>query len=118
MPEGTVERRRYLRIEAPMGIRIITEDNRIDTMLVKNISPLGLRFESDKELHTGETLDLRLILPDAKNPVHIQGKIVWQKPQKSAPGSGHDVGCEFQKIEEDNKNTFLKYLCDLIYSNL
>ena len=30
--------------------------------------------------------------------------------------SPFDVGTELVDIEEDNKNTFLKFLCDLIYN--
>jgi len=110
-----MERRKYLRIDAPIQVRIITKDNHVDTTYVKNVSPLGMRFKSDKKLEQGEMLELTLLLTETKNPVHIYGKVVWQNKNASEGDSAYDVGCEFIKIEEDNKNTFLKYFCDLIY---
>jgi Tfp pilus assembly protein PilZ len=116
MAKGNAERRKYLRIEAPpLGLRVITGDGEIERPKLKNISPIGLRFETKKELKDGEKLELALELPDTKNPVHIQGKVVWRKKTSLEDHATFNIGCEFIKIEEDNKNTFLKYFCDLMY---
>ena len=115
MAKGDAERRQYLRIEAPLGLRIITEDGRIENPRVKNISPVGIGFETGEEINDGEKLELKLELPSAKNPIHIQGKVIWHKKTSLEDGAPFEVGCEFVKIEEDNKNTFLKFLCDTIY---
>lgn len=115
MKRNSSDRRRYLRLEAPVGLRIITERNEVDNCSAVNISPLGLRYETGVEVRDGEALDLTLILPNTQNPVHIQGKIVWHRESTKAKSGHFDVGCEFSKIEEDNKNTFLKYYCDLLY---
>ena len=63
-------------------------------------------------------LDVALTLPEAKNPVHIQSNVVWHSPASGAGQELADVGFEFIKIEEDNKNTFLKFFCDLIYGKI
>lgn len=110
------ERRKYLRLEAPLKIRLISQNNRVTSSSVKNISPIGLRFESGEPVGEGSLLELTLAVPEANNPVHMQGKVVWYKRTSSKDNHTYDVGCEFLKIEEDNKNTFLKYLCDLIYT--
>ncbi|NQT22198.1 MAG: PilZ domain-containing protein [Candidatus Omnitrophica bacterium] len=115
MKSPNVERRKYLRIEVPLNLRIITESGDMDSPKVKNISPLGIRFETKKQLKDGDHLELTLELPKAKNPVHIHGKIIWHKKTSLEDNASFDVGCEFIRIEEDNKNTFLKYFCDLIY---
>ena len=115
MKKRNAERRKYLRIEAPLALRIITKDGNIEKPKVKNVSPIGLRFETKKEPKDGGILELTLELPDTKNPIHIQGKIVWHKKTTLEDNAPFDVGCEFIKIEEDNKNTFLRYLCDLMY---
>jgi len=116
MTKSGQERRKYLRLEAPIDLRIITEDKRVDKASIINLSPLGLRFESKEKVEDGQMLDLTLILPKAKNPVHIQGKVVWHKKTSLEDNANYDMGCEFTRIEEDNKNTFLKFFCDLIYS--
>lgn len=111
MSDNLKDRRKYLRLEAPIPARIITEDSRVYKTVVKNLSALGMRFELEVSLNDGSGLDITLYLPDAKNPVHILGSSVWHKENKNV----FDVGCEFSRIEEDNKNTFLKFFCDLIY---
>jgi len=116
MKKVNVERRKYLRIEVPLDLRIITESGEMDAPKVKNVSPLGIKFETKKILKDGEKLELTLYLPKAKNPVHIQGKVIWHQKIALQDDSPYNVGCEFIKIEEDNKNTFLKYFCDLIYN--
>ncbi len=116
MKKGDAERRKYLRIETPdISLRVVTEDGHIEKPKMKNISPLGLRFETQKELKDGEKLELTLELPKTQNPIHIKGKVVWLKKTSLEDIALFDVGCEFVKIEEDNKNTFLKYFCDLMY---
>ncbi|MFH1791815.1 MAG: PilZ domain-containing protein [Candidatus Omnitrophota bacterium] len=109
------ERRRYLRLKAPLGLRIITRDNKVATTSVKNISPVGLRFVFDENVPESDRLELTLVLPGADNPVHVQGKIIWQKKMTVSGGFAYDTGIEFVNVEEDNKNTFLRFLCDLIY---
>lgn len=115
MEKRDAERRKYLRIEAPVNLRVITEGGSIEKPKTINISPIGLRFESKKELRDGENIELTLELPNTKNPIHIKGKIVWHKKTSLENSAPYDIGCEFTKIEEDNKNTFLKYFCDLMY---
>ena len=116
MPEENTERRKYLRIETPpIGLRVITGDGDIEKSKLKNISPIGLRFETKKELKDGEKLELTLELPDTKNPVHFRGKVIWHRKTSLENHAPFGIGCEFIKIEEDNKNTFLKYFCDLMY---
>jgi len=118
MTKSTGERRKYLRLEAPIGIRIITPQLAVDMPSVRNLSPLGLRFETKERVKDGDVLDVSLTLPEAKNSVHLQSKVVWHRDASGAKPELNDVGCEFIKIEEDNKNTFLKFFCDLIYGKI
>lgn len=116
MRKKDAERRKYARLEAPpIGLRIITEGGVIEKPKIKNLSPLGIKFETNRELKNGEGLELTMSLPDTKNPIHIQAKVVWHKKASLEDKAPFDVGCEFIKIEEDNKNTFLKYFCDMMY---
>ncbi len=110
------ERRKFTRYALPLSLAYILDgENVVHKSTTKNISSLGIRFESGKKLNEGSTLELKIELPKALNPVHAQGKLVWVKKTSLEDGSPYDIGMEFLKIEEDNKNTFLKFLCDLAY---
>ncbi|MBU4377001.1 MAG: PilZ domain-containing protein [Candidatus Omnitrophica bacterium] len=113
------ERRRFIRLEVPIELKYIVEDNPSQTRMrvaTKDLSCDGLRFISEHKIDEGSALDLNLTIPGANNPVHIKGKAVWVRKMSSEDAAPFEVGVEFAQIEEDNKNTFLKYLCDLIYN--
>lgn len=111
------ERRKFIRLQVPVELKYITEGDSIrKEVTTKDLSCEGLRFISKAEIKKGANLELNLDIPNANNPVHINGKVAWIKRLSTVDGSPFEVGIEFVKIEEDNKNTFLKYLCDLIYS--
>lgn len=110
------ERRQYLRIEAPLNIRIISGNNAVQETETKDISPLGLRFESkDDVFNINDTVELKIAIPNALSPVHARAKVLWKKKTSEQAEAPVSIGCEFTDIEEDNKNTFLKYFCDLLY---
>ncbi len=109
------EKRRYIRLEMPIKIIYNAKnDNQMKESFSKDISAEGLRFIASSPINPGAEIELKISLPDATNPVHIQGKTVWCS--KTNQGDEiYEVGVEFVKIEEDNKNTFLKFLCDTMY---
>ena len=110
------ERRKFTRYAVPLKMSYILDGEEIVRKgATKNISSLGIRFESEKRLNEGNSLELKFEVPGGPNPVHAQGKLVWVKKLTLEDTSPYDVGMEFLKIEEDNKNTFLKFMCDLAY---
>ena len=110
------ERRKYLRTATPLNIRIIDKQNTVEETHAKDISPIGLRFKSEKALMgINEELELKIEIPGTPSSVHTKAKVVWKKKLSTEDGAPFTIGCEFAKIEEDNKNTFLKYFCDLLY---
>jgi Tfp pilus assembly protein PilZ len=115
---NSVERRKYIRLEAPVGLSYICAPaGKMHSADTKNISAEGISFQAtDKTLDTNDMVELKLSVPDAPNPVHVKGKVVWREKITLEDNSPFDFGVEFIEIEEDNKNTFLKFLCDLIYN--
>lgn len=112
-----VERRRFIRLEVPIDIQYnVLGQNLLKEVTTKDISCDGLRFVTTEPLGVDSRLRLTIWIPKARNPVHAEAKIVWAKRQASAEAEQYEVGVELSKIEEDNKNTFLKYLCDIIYA--
>jgi c-di-GMP-binding flagellar brake protein YcgR len=110
------ERRRFIRIEIPLKVTIMTE-GRVDEVVTKNISPIGMRFEIAKELSKTEKLDMTLSIPSSEGPAKLTGRVVWQNKTSLEDNAPYDVGVEIIEIEDTNKNLFLKYLCDLLYES-
>lgn len=112
------ERRKYIRLETPVNVIYNTVGGeKFYTTVSKNISADGIRLETpDRSLQVSDILELKLIIPGTKNPVHANGKVVWKTKSSLEDNAPYDIGIEFIQIEEDNKNTFLKFLCDILYN--
>lgn len=113
-----IERRRYIRLKLPIEIGYIAnEGSSITKTATKDISADGLRFEThDKSVNESNILELKLNIPGTANPIHAKGRIAWKKKITLDDSAPYNIGVEFIEIEEDNKNTFLKFLCDLLYA--
>lgn len=116
--DGFRERRRYIRLKIPVELSYFSGNGgKVSKAVSTNISADGLRFQTeDRSINEGDSLELKLSMPGAANPIHAKAKVVWSKRISLEDGSPSDVGLEFIDIEEDNKNTFLKNFCDLMYS--
>ncbi len=113
------ERRRFIRLEIPIEVKYVIEEDPNQArkrVATKDLSCDGLRFISGEKVDEGSVIDLNLTVPGAANPIHIKGKTIWSRKVSTEDTAPFEVGVEFMQIEEDNKNTFLKYLCDLIYN--
>lgn len=113
---GTKEKRRYIRTDTsiPMTLRLGKgKDIREVQSITRNISSTGMMIELKEQLPIGTEIKIDLDTPSSANPVHCRGKVIWSA---STSGTGrYNSGIAFSYIEEDNKNTFLKFLCDTIY---
>ncbi|MFA6142225.1 MAG: PilZ domain-containing protein [Candidatus Omnitrophota bacterium] len=116
--EQIIERRSYLRLKTALNTTYtVTGSNRIHKAAAEDISAEGLRLvASDKSLKEGDALEMKLEIPGGNNPVHANGRVIWKRKLSLEDASPLSVGVELVEIEEDNKNTFLKFVCDLIYS--
>ena len=113
-----IERRKYLRLPTPIKVTYtLFGDDRIHTAVTRNISTDGISFQTrDKSLQEAGSIELKLDISDAGNPVHAKGTVIWKRMSSLEDDAPFDVGVGFSEIEEDNKNTFLKFLCDLMYN--
>ncbi|MBN2453506.1 MAG: PilZ domain-containing protein [Candidatus Omnitrophica bacterium] len=116
--ESLIDRRRYVRLQTPLSISYqVPETGNVLNTGIKNISADGIRFETpNKLLKESDILEIKIAIPEAPNPVHARAKVIWKKKISLEDTAPYDCGLEFVEIEEDNKNTFLKFLCDLIYN--
>jgi len=113
-----VERRKYIRLKSPVSVTYTVLDTGVvHSSVTKDISADGLRLETkSREAEEGAVLELKLELYGTKSPVHAKGKVIWIKQLSLEDNAPYDVGIELTEIEEDNKNTFLEFLCNLIYN--
>jgi c-di-GMP-binding flagellar brake protein YcgR len=113
---GSSEQRNYIRtnVYVPMLLYVQgpKETEKIHARTC-NISASGMMLELDVRVPVGEKVKIDLTPPDTLNPIHCSGKAVWS--DFSEGQLKFQCGIELVSIEEDNKNTFLKFLCDLIY---
>ncbi len=111
------ERRRYVRTEIPLKVTVRLGE-RVEEVETSDISPIGMRFVVGTKLDEAETsgkVQLFLRLPTAENPIRLAGKIAWQRKVSLEDNAPYEVGVEILDVEDEDKNIFLKYLCDLLY---
>jgi len=118
MKSELIERRKFIRLVAPIKVTYgLIDDLRIRTTTCKNISAEGISFEvTEKGVRKGDAMEIKMDIPGVVNPVHAKGKVAWINKESLADDAALNAGVEFTEIEEDNKNTFLKFLCDLMYT--
>jgi hypothetical protein len=110
------ERRRYVRIEVPLKIKV--KNGNIEERIVsKNISPVGVRFEISQKLDEAKPVNMAVSIPISREPVRIKGKIAWQAKTSLEDNAPYDAGVEITEIADKDKNTFLKYICDTLYGS-
>ncbi len=110
------EKRRFIRFNIALKVAyIVRREPKIEKFgTTRDISAQGMQLLTSDKIKPGDKLDLKIFLPEALNPAHIRGVAVWSKEPEAAKSHSYNAGIDFEKIEEDNKNTFLKFLCGLM----
>jgi hypothetical protein len=111
------ERRRFVRIETPLRV-VFSCGDRTEEVITRNISPVGMMFETGARLDDDKDLEMDLFLPSREDPVKLKGRIVWQSRTSLEDNSPFQVGVEILDIGDEGKNDFLKFLCDLLYDSV
>lgn len=111
------EKRKFIRFDVALKVAyIIRREPKIEKSgTTRDISAQGMQLLTNDKIKPGDKLDLKIFLPEALNPAHVRGIVVWSIESGDAKGHSYSAGVDFEKIEEDNKNTFLRFLCGLMY---
>jgi c-di-GMP-binding flagellar brake protein YcgR len=111
-----LEKRRFIRFDAALKITyIVQRDPKIEKSgVTKDIGAQGMQLLTNDKLESGDKVDLNIFVPEALNPAHVKGVVVWTRAYDAAKNYSYSSGIDFEKIEEDNKNTFLRFLCSLM----
>jgi len=112
------EKRRFIRFSIALKVAyIVQKDQKTEKLgTTKDVSAHGIQLLTSDKLELGDRVDLKIFVPEALNPAHMKGIVVWSRELGSQKSHSYSAGIDFGKIEEDNKNTFLKFLCDLMYA--
>ena len=115
------EKRRFIRFDISLKVNFIVQkkDLKLErTGITRDISAGGLQLLTEEKLESGNKLMLKVFIPGALNPAHLKGIVLWSKELSTSKGPSYGAGIEFGDVEEDNKNTFLRFLCDLMYKKI
>lgn len=72
-------------------------------LYIKNISGGGFYIESPQPLEVGTKIDLRLSLPNSKNPLELKVEVAWSNPKgvgELPPG----MGVKFLNLQAEDRN--------------
>lgn len=114
------EKRRFIRFNISLKLNYtVQKEPRVEkTGMTKDVSAGGMQILTEEKLATGSRLGIRFFIPNAPNPAHLSAVVLWSKEAPGEKKLSYTAGVEFKGIEEDNKNTFLKFLCDLMYGKI
>jgi Tfp pilus assembly protein PilZ len=97
MIETLKENRVFERFSARFPVRFKHSSNDYGTdVFLRDASAQGARFTSKERLFLDDSVSLEVKLPDAQEPLVLNGRIVWTSPK-----AAHlwDVGLEFHKVD-------------------
>jgi len=80
--------RKHTRFAVMTPVAATDEDNRIIQVTVTNIGEGGVGLTSLETLRIGGMLSFRMRLPELKNEISIQARVLWTRPYGAA-------GCQF-----------------------
>ena len=101
-------RRRFLRVKAPVLYRVIKVLG--PQRPIHNISPVGVRIYSDKQLREDDLLEMELLLPNGQRII-ATARVVWINKLPPDEDARFDVGLEFVNLPA-NATQELKYVLD------
>ena len=110
------EKRRFIRFDIALKVAYIAQKEPKAEKIgsTRDISATGMQLLTSDKLEQGDKVELKVFVPDALNPAHMKCTVVWSRESDSVKNYHYSSGIDFVKIEEDNKNTFLKFLCGLM----
>ena len=101
-----IEKRKFVRLKAPIGISysVVKKYKRASSHLtfVKNISGTGLSLLAKEGLRVGDLLKLEIQIPHLEDSIDATGEVVWL----TAP----EAGVRFRDISAPDLNKILEFV--------
>lgn len=109
------ERRRFIRLDARVKVeyRVVESEQTKINSFTKNVSQGGICLFLNISLTKGTLLDLKLYLPEEKEPIQTVGKIVWielfEVGDKTSKEQ-YEAGIEFMNINDADRVKIGRYV--------
>jgi type IV pilus assembly protein PilZ len=103
--EETGKRREYVRISQSFKVSYSSPEAFINSYLF-DISTGGIFVKTDSPMDKGETISLKIFLPDGDKEMEALGEVVWSNkdkrvtPERTFPPG---MGVKFLKLSTENK---------------
>ncbi len=100
------ERRKYIRVQAPITVTYKLSGKKIVThkTVTKDFSEGGIRIPVYEKLKAGTPLKLHIEIPSDTIPVFAQGEVVWIKALSTKEGREiYDAGVKFTQMQASDK---------------
>jgi c-di-GMP-binding flagellar brake protein YcgR len=112
------EKRKYVRLQTTVEVEytVIGKPGTID-VFSKNISAGGLCIVVEHSMANNTPVQLRIAIPDVKDPINALGRVVWQKKFEVAGGKLEkcfDTGVEFTGISDFDRFNINRYVMERI----
>ena len=109
------ERRRFPRfnllVDVLVSKRATSEQEKL--LITKNISQGGACIIADEEFKESDILDLKIFLPEEKQPLKVPATVVWVREiviGEEGEKRRYDVGVKFIGLDTETMNKFNRYL--------
>ncbi len=115
MHNAPEDRRKFLRLSVLADVTYTKKDvsEKGKLTFAKNIGNGGICLIAYEEVKESEVLELKILLPDEKEPINVLGKVVWVKKFSMGDvleNERFDVGIEFLQISDIDKQKVDKYI--------
>ncbi|MBN3039185.1 MAG: PilZ domain-containing protein [Candidatus Omnitrophica bacterium] len=110
--ESFQERRKYMRLKTSVQVKytIIGNPGEIE-VFSKDVSAGGICMYLGEELVADTPLQLEIVIPDLKDPIHALGRVVWQKKDKGQEEQVKlETGIEFTGISDFDRFNINRYV--------
>jgi len=91
------ERRIFERFSARFPVKFRHSRQNFGTnVFLRDASAEGARISTKEKLYLNDSVSIEVDLPDGKNPLVMNGEVIWVKPGAT---NLWDIGLRFHKIE-------------------
>lgn len=103
------EKRQYVRLDvlAEVEYKIKDSANMSQTVVLKEISFVGIRMLTSDTLAPETVLELNLKIPQTQHVLHAEGRVVWQRKITKYL---IDTGIKFTRISNEDKERLSEYI--------
>lgn len=79
MEDSFGDRREFERFRIKMPVKILCSAPEIYEGQTENISPVGIKIYTDRQIDLKTIVELWLAIPDGGEPLYTRGYVVWSK---------------------------------------